>query len=457
MKKETPKIKKLKQSARRHSIKEGIFASAQASFGSYYISPFAIAVNASNSLVALITSITGLLGPLSQLFSSRLIEKTPRKKIVLKTVFWESLMWIPLIITAFLFYNNILTEMLPLLVLISFSISTIISNIAVPAWFSWMGDIVKENYRGRWFSKRNLIMGFISVILAITASFFLDYFKKQNLLMIGFIILFFLAFLSRLTCWKLFKKQYEPLIKINKKENFSFLEFIKQSPKNNFGKFTIYRALIGLTGSISAPLIAVYLLRYLEFNYTIYIIISLAGTLFSLFVIELWGKFADKYGNYKTIAVTSIIIPIIPFLWILSTSPIYFILIPSAIGGITWAGFNLATSNFIYDNVNTSKRSLAISYYNLLTGIGIFIGAGIGAFLIKFLHTTTIEPIILIFIIGGISRMIVTFFWIPKIKEVRKTKDFNSTKVLKNLIFKEAKPTFLEEAHEIMSINKYLK
>jgi len=39
----------------------------------------------------MLSSITGLLGPLSQLFGSRLIEKFSRKKIILKTVFLESL------------------------------------------------------------------------------------------------------------------------------------------------------------------------------------------------------------------------------------------------------------------------------------------------------------------------------------------------------------------------------
>ena len=62
-------VKELRHQARRHSIKEGIFASAKGSFGDYYIAPFAIAINASNSLVALLSSVSGFLGPLTQIFS----------------------------------------------------------------------------------------------------------------------------------------------------------------------------------------------------------------------------------------------------------------------------------------------------------------------------------------------------------------------------------------------------
>ena len=55
------------------------------------------------------------------------------------------------------------------------------------------------------------------------------------------------------------------------------------------------------------------------------------------------------------------------------------------------------------------------------------------------------------------ARAIVAIWWLPKIKEVRETKKFSVHKSFKHLIFKEAKPTFIEEAHEIMSIKEYFE
>ena len=450
------KIKEQKYRTRIYSIKEGIFASAKQSFGDRFIPPFAIAINLSSSSVALLSSISGLLGPLSQTFGSKLIEKYPRKKILLKSVFFESLTLLPLIILSILFYKRILTGMISFLLLFSFSLYIAIANIGYPAWFSWMGDVVNEKYRGRWFSKRNLITGFVAIILAVSASFFLDYTKKKNLIMLGFAVLFSLASVSRLICWKTLKKQYEPKIKLKKSDYFSFWDFIIKAPKNNFGKFAIFRALLSFSGSISSPLVVVYLLRNLKFNYATYMIIILSGTVFSLAVLELWGKFADKYGNYKVLDITNILIPIIPILWILSPSPVYLILVPSLISGISWAGFNLSASNFVYDSVSPQKRGMAISYYNMLNGIGIFLGAGLGALLIKFLTISFIEPILMIFFIGSIARMMVVSFWLPKLKEIRKTKKFSGLKAFKEIILKKANPTFHEEAHEIIHIKKYL-
>jgi MFS family permease len=454
--KDTPRIKELKHQARRKSIKEGIFAVGQSSFGSTYISPFAIAINSSNSLIAMLSSIGSLLGPLSQIFSSRLMEKYSRKKIVLKSVLTESLMWSPLILIAFLYYKNIITNFLPLFLLIIFSLQTIIANIAGPAWFSWMGDIVDEKYRGRWFSKRNLLTGFSSVILAIIASFILDYFKKNSQIMIGFSILFLCALLFRFISYASFKKQYEPKIKLKKGDYFSFWNFLLKAPKTNFGKFSIFRFFYSFACSIASPFIAIYLLRTLNLDYTFYIIVIYAGTIFSLLILELWGKLADRYGNYKIIVFTSIFTPVIPLLWILNSSVVYLILVPSLIGGIAWAGFNLAAGNFIYDNIEKEKRGLGVSYYNMLNGIGIFLGAGVGALLIKFLPTIIFEPIIWIFIIGTFTRMVVVFFGLAKIKEIKKRKNFEGKNALKNLLIKEGKQTLLEEAHQIMSIKRYL-
>jgi len=455
-KKDSKKIEELKHKARRKSIQEGFFSVAKSSFGDSYISPFAIAINASNSIVALLTSISGLIGPLVQIFSSRLIEKNSRKSIVLKALLGESLMWIPFILMGLLFYNGILLEFLPVVLLIVYSFYIIFANIASPAWFSWMGDVVDEEYRGRWFAKRNLLLGAVTIVLTIMAAFFLDYLKKNDKLILGFIILFSLAFIFRMIARHIFKKQYEPKIKLKKGYYFSFFEFATKLTKSNFGKFTIFRCLLSLASGVSTSLIAVYLLRNLEFNYVLYIAIILSGSFFSLILIKFWGSFADRFGNYKVIALTSILVPIVPILWVLHPSPIYLIFVPSLLSGVMWSGFNLATGNFIYDSVSQEKRGLVISYYNMINGIGIFLGAGIGAILIKYLTIELMEPIVAIFLISALLRMIVVFIFIPQIKEVRKTESIKSSRTMKNLILKELDSSIKQEAHELMSIKRYV-
>jgi MFS family permease len=140
-------------------------------------------------------------------------------------------------------------------------------------------------------------------------------------------------------------------------------------------------------------------------------------------------------------------------LWIFSSSPIYLIFVPILLNGIAWAGFNLATNDFVYDNVRPEKRGLALSYLNMLTGIGIFIGALIGAFLIKFLTIDFISPIFFIFILSGVLMMLAVIIFMPMIEEAREI----GKKKERNLVFKQIKPSVLGEVHEIMSLRRYFR
>jgi len=96
----------------------------------------------------------------------------------------------------------------------------------------------------------------------------------------------------------------------------------------------------------------------------------------------------------------------------------------------------------------------------MLNGMGIFLGAGLGAILIKYLPALSIgvliKPIATIFIISGILRIFVVLIFLPKIKEVRKVKGLSS-RVFKQIILKDLNASFKEEVHDIMSIKDYFE
>jgi MFS family permease len=449
-------LKEKKHHTRRLSIKEGMFWSVRASFGDHYLSPFAIAMQASNSVVAMISTLWSL-ATISQLFGSKLVGKKSRKTILTKTLSVESFGWLLIALISFLFYKQILVSILPIILLFSIALFLISSGIGHPSWFSWMGDVVDPAFRGRWFSKRSTIINFTTIVLAIGAAFFLEYVKKSENLALGFVILFSVAFLTRLFCVRIIRKQYEPELKITKKDNYPFKDFLKELGKTNFGKFAAFRLMFAFSINLTSTLMSVYLLRYLGFDYVTYILITLSGTLFSVITLNLWGKISDKYGNYRVIALTTLIIPITPLLWILSPSKIYLFLVPAILGGTAWTAFIMASGNFIYDNIKKEKRGKAVSYFNLMLGLGAFIGGIIAALLIDLIHTTWIEPIFLIFLIGTFVRMIAVGIWVPQLKEIRRKEKFKGTKELKKLIIREARPTILEDVHEIQAIPHYLR
>ena len=430
MEEERSDITILKEQSRNYSIKEGIFSTIKESVSGNYITPFAIAISSSNYMIGLLSSVPGLLGPISEWKSSRLISNHSRKKIVLTAVSFEILTWIPLILISLLYYYGIIVNILPLMLLIFFSLYVISANAGSPAWFSWIGDLVDENQRGRWFGKRIAIFGIITIISTISGAFLLDFLKTKNLTLFGFIILFLIALISRIISKYYLSKHYEPIIKIEKEHYFSFFTFIKKAPSNNFGRFAIFKALLNGATAIGGPFFIVYMLKDLQFSYLTMIIVQMSGTFFTLIFINLWGKFSDKYGNYEVLKITMIIIAACPITWIFSKSPLYLIFIPQLLNGIGWGGFNLAASNYIFDCVTPQKRGLALSYADLLNGIGIFIGGVIGTILVSSLKINFMNIFLFIFLISGICRLIIGLIMLPKIKEVRIKKKFNKSELM---------------------------
>ncbi len=446
----------IKHHTRRLSIKEGIFASAKSSLGDNFIAPFTIAIGTASPLVAIINSLWNI-NPASQLFGSKLVEKFKRKAILTKTMSIEVIGWFLMALIAFLYFQGIAVNILPYLIAVTLFVILFASGIGHPSWFSLIGDVVDGKFRGKWFSKRNTIMLVAVISLTLLAALFLNYLTELGKGKIGFIVLFTLAFLARAVCISLIKRHYEPVLKIKKSRKSSLIEFWKDEKNSNFRKFAIFRGLFAASMGLTVPLVSIYLLRNLGFDYFSYVLILVSGSIFSVFSLNLWGKLSDKYGNYRVIAMTTLFLPLVPILWMLSTSKIYLFLVPAIIGGTSWSAFIMASSNFIYDNVKREKRATAISYFNLFAGGGALIGGLIGALLIGIIETTWIEPIFLIFIIGAIARMLVVWFWIPRLRETKKKKSIGGFRGFGRTILKEAKPVLVEDLHEIIEIKDYLQ
>lgn len=420
---EERKIKK----ARKISIKEGCAYAVSEGFGLRNITPYALSLKASNAHIGFLTSFPALIGNLSQLFTSKLMLKKSRKKIVFYGVLLQAIFWLVIIFVGSLYFLfNINSKITPTLLVLVYTLLVLCGNFVGPAWNSWMRDIVKEK-SGGYFGMRNRIVGSVALTSMLIAGFILDYFKNTKIFF-GFIILFGLAFIFRSISALLFLRKYEPELQLKKEYYFSFWQFLKKMPKNNFGRFVIFISLMHFATAIASPFFAVYMLKELQFSYTQWIIVTIFSSLSSLIFMPVWGKFADRYGNIKVVKICGFLIPSIPFLWLISMFDVkifYYLIGIEIFSGIAWAGFNLSSGNFIYDAVTRQRMALCVAYFNILNGIGVFIGASLGGVISSFNFLILgFSPILFIFILSGILRLSVILLMSHKIKEVREVKKF---------------------------------
>ncbi|MDO8622874.1 MAG: MFS transporter [archaeon] len=430
---------KKKEKTKKFSIAEGSAYSVMDGMGLRNMTPYALALGANNAQIGLLTSIPNLLGNLSQLFTTKAMEKYSRKKVLLFGVILQALMWIPMILIGFsYFFKGLDSATSANFVIFIYTLLVLFGGFVSPGWNSLMSDIVAKEERGKYFGKRNKIVGVVALISLLASGFILDYFK-QTKLFIGFAIIFGVCFIARSISAYLISKHHEPEFKLEKGYYFSLRQFIKKIPQSNFGKFVLFVCLVQMATAIASPFFAVYMLKDLGFNYTQYILVVISSSLSSLLFMPIWGKFADKYGNLRIMKICGFFTPFVPLVWLASPlvmnfNPnllIYYLLFIEFLSGLVWAGFNLTIVNFIYDAVTRQRVALCVAYFNFFAGVGVFVGATLGGFIASMDLVFGMDSILFVFILSFIARMVVYLIMIRKIKEVREVETFDGEKFRK--------------------------
>jgi len=407
--------KEEKEKSLEYSIKDGAAFSVMTGFGEQYFNPLAIELGATNMQIGLLASLPQLVSSLLQLYTSKFLRAfRSRRKIITRFVLFQALVWIPLALLPVLPVNGRVT-----LLILFVTLYLVFGQFVGPVWNSLIGDLVDESNRGRFFGNRNMIAGGIAFASLFIAGFMLGVFPRERVLE-GYAVIFLIAFIARLVSLFYLTKTVEPPFSHDKTEEFSFPQYLVKLKDTNYGKFALYVAAMNLSVNVAGPFFTVYMLRDLELSYITYTIITAAAALTSFLAMAYWGTIADRFGNKRVLNVCGILVAAVPLLWLFSRNISYLILV-QVVSGFAWAGFNLSAGNFIFDNVRASKRTRIFSYHNVLAGTAVFIGAMLGGLLareltFKWMFSSRWQ---MLFLISGILRTATSWFFLPKIQEVR--------------------------------------
>ncbi len=393
--------------------KEGIAGQIMISITDYYLIPFALYLGASSPQVGLLVAIPNLLASIFQLFAVRAVRaaKTRRRLLLIGT----ALQIVTLIPVAFLpFYPG--RERIFLLI-ISICLFRILGNLIGPAWGSLVSEYLPEHRRGQYFGWRARIVGLAGVAAVAVWGVVLYLLKKQapNL---GFTVLFLAAALARFVSFLYMTRMVDLPLHRTPESDFTFWMFLRRFRESNFVKFIFYVSTITFATHLSAPYFSIYMLRDLRLNYLNYMAVNLVAVVAGLFSFPIWGRHADHVGNARILKTTSLLIPFIPVMWLFSTNLVYIIVIELAAGFI-WGGFNLCVTNFIFDAVSPEKRVRCLGYFNLINGVAICAGAGLGGVLAERLPPLFGYKLYSLFVLSGSLRLLAHFFLSQKFREVR--------------------------------------
>lgn len=415
--------KALARPALKHSMEEARTSGAALSIGELYAVPFAREVGAQPLHIGILTALSGVVAPFAQLYGTRLLEQgKERKRVVLAFVLLQALMWLPLIALAIALHAGSLATAGPLTFIVLYTLLIALGNVAFPAWFSWMGDLVPEKERGTYFSRRNQIVGIVGLLVVLAGAFIMDLFRTRGYLLLGFALLFACAASFRFSSLFALRRQYVPEFHTHKKDHIPFRSFLKQG--SMFSTFSIYLALFNAALMFASPFFTLYMLNELQFSYVTLMLVTLSSTLVYLLAMPLMGRFSGRYGNRHLLQIANIAFIFSPLPWILIRDPWLLIIVPQLFAGVANAAFAIGVTNYTYDALPPRKRPLFVSYSNILVGVGTFVGALLGGLVLSYYKPSSGTSFFFLFGMTSLLRFLVAFIYLPKIKEVKPVSPF---------------------------------
>ena len=399
----------------RASERDGFFWAVMAGFGENFVQPFAIFLRATNLQIAALASVPQLVSALLLPHIGGLTDRLRmRKRIVLTAVVLQAWMWLPILVLPALMG----ARAVPLLVLL-YTIYLILARFSAPAWISWMGDLVPESVRGEYFGHRNLIIQLTTVCSTLVAGSLLGLFEERSELL-GFGLLFVVAFLARMASAGFLRQVQEPAYVHQQQDDFTLRQFVGRLPSTTYGRFVIFNCLLRLATAFSAPFFALYMLHDLGLGYGSYTLVIASSTFAKVFTMQQWGRIGDRFGNRRVLGVTALLIPVVPMLWLLSTRVWWLVLI-ELFAGLAWGGYDLAGANFLFDAVRPAKRVRVFAFHETLHGICLFLGAMAGGLVSTRVPQLSfaVSPLQTIFLLSGLLRLLAVGMLLHTVKEVR--------------------------------------
>lgn len=358
------------------SVRDAMWFSVMLGAAESYFSAYGAFLGGSAFQIGVLATLPVLLGSMSQLLSLYLLGSgAGRRSRIVVGARVQALVLIPI---ALLYVLPLDTGFRVTALIMLVTLYFVAGNVVAPIWNSLIGDLVPPTRRGEFFGYRNRSAGFVTVLVFIASGVLLSLGQSHGIIAFIFPGLFLIGAFARFISSRYLQEHEDPPFEQKQDDDFSFWSFIRKGRRSNFLRFVVFIATTNFAVFVSAPYFVLYMLRVLHWSLGEYMVAVAVQLVTQFLFMQHWGTLSDQFGNKKVLTLSSLGLAVIPFFWGVSGN-FYFLLVVQAYSGIVWAGFNLASFNFLFDAVSPSKRARCTAFMSCINGVFVFLGAMVGA------------------------------------------------------------------------------
>jgi MFS family permease len=349
------------------AVAEGAFAEVFAACATgAVITGWALYLGASPAVIGLLGALP-LGAQVANLPAAWLTSARSRKAVTLWAVGLSRLTFVPLLALPTLDATQS-TKLHLFLAIVA--VSTLASVIGNSAWVAWMGDLVPDRLRGRFFGRRTIFLNIAGTLTSLAAAILLDRVAPLGWTGAALAGLTAAACLAGLASVVLLHRQHEPAADLGPGvAGWQAMQSALRDQRTRpfLGYLLAWNAAVG----ISATFFAYHMLTNLRTGFLIVAAHGIGVAAVRIASARLWGHAVDRIGAGPVLVFCSFGISAVPVTWLVITPErLWPIAVDALFAGFLWAGHGIAAFDLSIGLAPRAARPFYLGAFTTAGGLG---------------------------------------------------------------------------------------
>jgi hypothetical protein len=250
------------------------------------------------------------------------------------------------------------------------AISTVAAVIGNSAWVAWMGDLVPERLRGRFFGRRTIFLSIAGTLTSIGAGILLDRLAPLGWTGAALSALTAAACLAGVASVFLMLRQHEPRAAAEDAApawQALRLALEDRHARPFIGYLLAWNAAVG----ISASFFAYHMLTNLKTGFVIVAAHGVGVAVVRIACARFWGHAVDRIGSGPVLVFCSFGIAAVPLTWFIVTPDrLWPIALDAVFAAFLWSGHGIAAFDLTIGLAPRASRPIYVGAFATAGGLG---------------------------------------------------------------------------------------
>ncbi len=401
--------------SRRISVVEGAFATVHGTItAGSLVTAYALWAGANDFQLGLVAALTAISAAGSVLGAHWVGRLGGRKTLTIATSVGGRALWGVLCVLPFLPLPP--SARIAVFLVVVF-LGNGLLNAGATAWLSWMTDLVPVERRGRFFGRRNALLGVVAMGTAWATGWIYDGMVAAGRRDEGLALVFGAAVACSVVAGVILARQWEPPL-TGERPRPLIETFRGPLTDRDFRRLLGFLVAWAAVTGVAGPFYGAHMIRNLRMPFSVIAVYSILAGIVSLLTQPLWGRIIDRVGNRPVLIINLAGLCLLPAIWLFATPDRWLpIWIDAVITGVFWPGMALAAFNLLLATVPEDGRAACLGVHSLGVGLGAFLAGLLGGWIAETLvgfHTRVFGIALvnfhLLFLLSAAARVVLLPF-----------------------------------------------